>query len=231
MEELPSIHRIDAGFTNAYLIDDGSDLALIDTGIVSTVTQIMKKIKDLGRSVANLKHIVLTHRHFDHVGGAAALKHASGATVWGPKPDSETISDQPAKGFPPAPVGPILRLTVGKRFTPPPCTVDEQLLDNTTLPFFGGLQIIWTPGHTYGHTSLYHSGARILFAGDAVITSGGRLRVTPPFICDDWEEACRTVRDRLMPLAIDHVLAGHGAPLHEGVKQQFHSLSLRYGGM
>ncbi|MBA3944495.1 MAG: MBL fold metallo-hydrolase [Herpetosiphonaceae bacterium] len=231
MEILPNIHQIDGGGVNAYLIYEPGGLTLIDTAYIGTVDKILSLIRALGREPTDVKHILLTHRHPDHVGGAANLRQVTHAKVWAPQPDAKAISEDPSATFPVAPLGTMMRLVGGKSSTPLPCAVDETLLDGTMLPVLGGLKVVWTPGHTHGHCSLYHPEQQILFAGDAVMTFGGKVRPTFPFLCDSYEESCRSIRDHLAPIPTKHVLAGHGKPLQKDVPQHFERLARRFAGM
>lgn len=231
MDELPNIYRIDAGGVSAYLIFEFDGLTLIDTGFVDTPAKVIAQVETLGRSMSDLKRIILTHRHPDHVSGAGAIKKLSNAEVWAPQPDAHAISDDPKQAFPKAPVGTLMRLFAGSRMTPAPCAVDQTLTDGALLPVLGGLRVIATPGHTVGHCSLYHEEQRVLFAGDAVMTMGGRTRATFPFLSDDYEESCRSIRDRLAPLGVDHILAGHGAPVHKNAGEQLEYLAMKFKNM
>src|SRR5690242_14794113 len=70
------------GHVHAFLLDDGGELTLIDTLFDSDARQILDVILKLGRTPKHLKNIVLTHGHRSHLGGLAALKRVSGATVY-----------------------------------------------------------------------------------------------------------------------------------------------------
>lgn len=231
MEVVPQVHQIKCGGVNVYLIVEDAGLTLVDAGYAASSDAILLYVRDLGRQPADIKRLVLTHRHPDHIGGASALKRATGATVLAHLLDTPAISADPKLSFPAPPLGTIMRLVGGAKLTPPPCAVDDELRDGMTLPVLGGLQVIWTPGHTHGHCSLYHPERRWLIAGDAVMTMGGKVRQTFPFLCDDYEEACRTVRNKLAPLPISWVLAGHGDPREANVAANFAGLARQYGAM
>ena len=76
------LHRLDLGGVNVYLIEDGRELALIDTGFPGQSGAILSAVEGLGRRPTDLRHIVLTHAHPDHVGSAAALVTATGARTY-----------------------------------------------------------------------------------------------------------------------------------------------------
>jgi len=84
MQIVPGIHSIGqdkGGNVHAYLLDDGQGLTLIDTLFDDDANVVLAEIAQMGRTPRDLKQIVLTHAHKSHVGGLAALKKASGATV------------------------------------------------------------------------------------------------------------------------------------------------------
>src|SRR5688572_14291319 len=66
---------------HAFLLDDGDGLTLIDTLYDDDGAVVLAEIAQMGRRPADLKQIILTHAHKSHIGGLAALKKASGATV------------------------------------------------------------------------------------------------------------------------------------------------------
>src|SRR5688572_2812070 len=84
MKIAPGIHSMGqdkGGNVHAFLLDDGDGLTLIDTLYDDDGSVVLAEIAQMGRTPADLKQIILTHAHKSHVGGLAALKKASGATV------------------------------------------------------------------------------------------------------------------------------------------------------
>ncbi len=59
---------------------------------------------------------------------------------------------------------------------PPKAKIDQTLEDRQELPYFGGIEVIHTPGHTPGHISLYVKRSKMLVAEDAMICSEGILK-------------------------------------------------------
>jgi len=85
MEIAPGVYSIGqnkAGQIHAYLLDDGNGLTAIDTLFDTDARPMLGLIKSLGKSITDLKRIILTHGHRSHIGGAAELKRLSGATVY-----------------------------------------------------------------------------------------------------------------------------------------------------
>ena len=79
------------GLVNVYLLDTDGGLVLLDTGFPGTAPKILAGIKQLGQAPADVRHIVLTHCHPDHIGSAAVLKRETGATVWAHPADAPLI--------------------------------------------------------------------------------------------------------------------------------------------
>ena len=85
IELAPGIYRLGhgaGGRVSAFLVEDGNELSLVDTLFESDARLVLEAIRGLGRSVTDLKRIAITHGHRSHLGGLAALKRASGATVY-----------------------------------------------------------------------------------------------------------------------------------------------------
>lgn len=66
----------------AYLLDTGEGLILIDTGYRSSLYLLIDRIWRSGYDPGNIRHILLSHWHWDHVNGCPFLKQMSGAVVW-----------------------------------------------------------------------------------------------------------------------------------------------------
>ena len=78
---LPGLYML-PGMVNVYLIAEPDGYVLIDTGFPKSAEKILKGIETVGVAPGQIRHIILTHGHPDHIGSAAALKKATGATVY-----------------------------------------------------------------------------------------------------------------------------------------------------
>ena len=144
-----------------------------------------------------ISHILLTHSHFDHVGGLAELKELTGAPIYA-HPEA----------------GPMLaRATAAAALwgihvdAPPPA--DEPLAEGDVLAI-GELRpaVLFTPGHAPGHVCFYLADDGVLFDGD-VLFQGSIGRTDLPG--GDYELLMRSIRDKLLPLPDETaVLSGHG---------------------
>ena len=75
-------HAVALGAVNAFLLTTPEGLVVVDTGFPGHEGDILAAIKRLGHEPHALKHFMVTHAHPDHVGSAAALVRATGATTW-----------------------------------------------------------------------------------------------------------------------------------------------------
>src|SRR4051812_18021453 len=87
-EESPGVHRVDLdwaglpGQVAAYLVEDGDALAVVESGPTRTLPALLGAVRALGREPEEITHVLVTHVHLDHAGGAGALlRHAPRASV------------------------------------------------------------------------------------------------------------------------------------------------------
>jgi len=171
----PSLYQIIDRRNNIFLIVE-EKLTLIDTGFRVSVPLILETIRRLGRRPEELALIVLTHNHFDHAGGAAALRKITGCKIAACPVDFTIGKDNVpypggryvARLLQAPPLAPVRRrLLLGSD------SIDIPLADNQMLPVLGGLKVLSTPGHTPGSISLYAPAPKILFVGDALNKRNG----------------------------------------------------------
>ena len=109
-----------------------------------------------------------------------------------------------------------------ERFQPTP--VDEPLQDGTRLEVAGGVRVVFTPGHTPGHTCLYLERSGTLIAGDALTASEGRLLGPSPSATQDVPTAAASVR-KLAELDVRAVVCYHGGVVKDDAGGQLRSLA------
>ena len=218
-EILQHIYLMSEGRSNCYLLT-GEDLTLVDTGMPGDDKQILQGIRELGRSPGELRHILITHAHMDHMGSVAALKKAGGGKVVASAGEAEYIEGL-KKTWTMGREGLGGKLFKGMLFLLEnffaqyePAQVDIRCAGGELLDIFGGIRVIATPGHSPGSLSYYLPTRKILFTGDALSGVPG-LKLPPRPGCADYREALRTVQ-KLATLDFETCLFGHGAPLmHE----------------
>jgi glyoxylase-like metal-dependent hydrolase (beta-lactamase superfamily II) len=213
---------------NAFALDhpDGG-IVLIDCGCAGHLTAwtaLERALELAGRRMEDVRELVITHYHTDHMGPARSIAFVSGCAIWGhpatrhlfeavEQPDkvyAERLAFARGAGAPEewhdavATVGEELQ---GAADPPPP---DRPLLNGVTV---AGLQVIETPGHAPSHVCLYEPERRLLFAGDLltpVFTSYGDWGYTP-----DPTGEFRASVESIAGLDVDLTLLGHGRPAED----------------
>mgnify|MGYP006284029851 CR=1 FL=1 len=218
-----SLYRVDLGMVNAYLIDE-EEITLIDSGMPGKADSIMSAVEQIGRPPEELKHIVLTHLHADHIGSAAELKRRSGATVYMHPADAEAAgSGRSARQMNPAPSllsFLVTKLLMGRMsFDVDPVATDRTVEEGERLDFAGGAEVLHLPGHAAGQIGLLlpnHGG--VLIAADAATHMGPRIGW--PIVVEELETTKATLR-RIATMEFEVALFGHGRPILSGAAEEF----------
>jgi glyoxylase-like metal-dependent hydrolase (beta-lactamase superfamily II) len=192
LDAAPGIRAIDTNMfgrrqlTSAYLLE-AQEPTLVETGPTTSVDEVRAGLGELGIGPYDLAHVVVTHIHLDHAGGAGALvTHFPRSTVWvhergAPhlaEPDRLMASAARIYGerrlqelfgtVVPIPSDRIRAMGHGDRIS----------LGNRTL------DVVYTPGHAGHHVALVDDRSRAVFVGDAMgifLRDVGVLRpATPP---------------------------------------------------
>lgn len=201
------------GNANAILLRQGEDLALIDAGFPGKEQIVLDAIGRLGRRPTDLKHLVFTHGHPDHIGSAAAIIRATGARTYMHAADAPLAeSGGPFRPMAPAPglVHALMyKLVWDQDERMQPFRIDQPIADGETLPILGGLRAIHVPGHCAGQVALLWQGQRLLLGGDTFINI---LGVSDPIAFEDEAEG-RASQRKLAALDVQAVVFGHGGAI------------------
>ena len=199
-----NVEMIELGSMNPILTWDASHLVLIDAGFPGQTDLFVKAIEDCGFKASDLTEIILTHQDIDHVGCVAdLLKLAPAAKVIahpvevpyidGTKTpiklaqlenSSAPLTDQQKEW----------RQKLRAGFAQTKVNVGQKVEDQEVLPYCGGIEIVFTPGHTPGHIALYLKESRILVTGDALNFTGTKITGSNPVYTDDMAEAQRSLQ-------------------------------------
>ena len=223
---IKGVHLIPMGFSNAFLIEGDDGLTLIDAGFPNKEAAVFGAIRRLRRSSDQLKHLIFTHGHPDHIGSAAAIVRETAArTYMHPLDIALAESGGPFRPLRPAPG--LLRQAMCRLFYHPderlePVAIDQPLTPGEILPIAGGIEVVHTPGHCAGQVALLWRPGRMLFAGDVCMNVMG---LGDPVGFESLKEG-RASQRKVANLAFDAAGFGHGEPIARDASTRFRS---KYG--
>jgi len=194
---------------NVYLLDGGTECALVDAGGGIEPERIVANIERSGFSMAQVKRLLITHVHGDHAAGAYYFHSRYGI---------EVVASEEAAAWLTAGDMDKTSLNHAKRggvydpdFLFPACPVERSVREGDIVRVGDiELRVIDSPGHARGHISFLWDkgeGERGLFAGDTVF-AGGKVVMQYVWDCDIGQYA-DTIH-KLHRLRIDRLYPGHG---------------------
>ncbi|MBE7518186.1 MAG: MBL fold metallo-hydrolase [Thermoflexaceae bacterium] len=211
-EVLPGLFQVRTRGSRAYLVVE-DDITLIDTGNPGSGIRVLKALQEIGRSPDDIKHIVITHYHIDHVGGLPELqKYVNARTGVHLAEAPHVESDEP---LPNPFIHPLLARICEPyllRQDPGSARVDVHLNDGDELPVFGGMRIVHAPGHTAGSISIHFPNRGLLLVGDAMQYKFGRLMLPSRLFTQDMAAAADSVR-KLANLDFGTLCFSHFRPI------------------
>jgi glyoxylase-like metal-dependent hydrolase (beta-lactamase superfamily II) len=170
----------------AYVMVRGQEAAVIDTLTEGNAPRIASVVQSAGLSWDAVRHVILTHYHFDHAGSASDIAAlAPRANFWAGAPD-------------------IPRLELSR---PVSAAADGDEIF--------GMRVIATPGHTAGHISVLDPASSTVVMGDAAFNLGGQLMDLVPDFTENADQARESIR-KLGRMNIQRALFGHGSPISQG---------------
>jgi glyoxylase-like metal-dependent hydrolase (beta-lactamase superfamily II) len=228
----PGVHRLEHAYVNCYLIEDAGELTLVDTAFPATWSLLLQAIQQIGRTPSDVRAVVLTHAHFDHLGAARRAGEEWGVPIWA-HPNEEYIARHPYRYehesprilYPvkhPASI-PVLTAMAKAGALSVKGLANLQFFEaDDVLAVPGRPTVIFCPGHTYGHSALHLADRSTLLCGDALVTFDPYTGRSGPQIVSgaataDSAQALESL-DALAETEARIVLPGHGTPWKTGIR-------------
>ena len=211
MEIAPDIHLIDGSVgCNTYLIVN-ADLTLVDTGLKGNVARIERYLHKFDYKLTDIKRIVITHAHIDHMNCLYQLKQETGAEVITGEHNADFVSGKKQVHKPRGIFGSVFGV-VGIFYKYKPVPVDIELKDGALVPGVQDYRAISLPGHSEGNIGLYSPSRKILFSSDSVRVIDGKVAPPNDKFTADMVEAVKSIK-KMSELEFTVLLPGHGNPV------------------
>jgi len=227
---VPGVHLVTHGYTNCYVVEGPDGVTLVDAAFPKTWAAVRQCLADVGRSASEIRGLVITHGHFDHVGFASRLQRSYGVDVWASAKDAHILR-HPYRYRPARPrllypathprSWPVLGAMVRAGALRVPGLVADHLVDGrTVLDLPGRPELVPAPGHTDGELVVHLPDHGAVITGDALVTLDpytGREgpRVVARAATNDGRVALESLT-AIAALDVPVVLTGHGEPWRQG---------------
>jgi glyoxylase-like metal-dependent hydrolase (beta-lactamase superfamily II) len=222
------------GFIHPVLFFDETATMLVDTGYPKQEDLLVGIVEAAGHPFSSLSHILITHHDIDHIGGLRVLHerypkiqvmaHEVEVPFIDGSVDALKIQDM-ERDVVNLPENKKAFLTRMKTFFPHlTCPVDFALDDYDVLEIAGGIEVVFTPGHTLGHICLYHYDTKTLIAGDALNLDQDKLVGANPEYTHDTLLAAASLK-RLEDLDIENIITYHGGLLKGNINEMLRILN------
>lgn len=220
MELAPHLHRIGNDIVAAYVVEAPEGITVIDAGLSGHWRDLRAEVAAMGRSLHDIRGVVLTHGDSDHLGFAERLRTDHGVPVYVHAADADRAGggDKPKVAMGPMRLGATMgffayALRKGGVRTRYVSEVIE-VADGDVLPLPGSPVVIGMPGHSPGSIAVHVPFVDAVFVGDALTTRHvltGRRGIQPAPFTDEPAVALDSL-DRLSDIHAAWILPGHGAP-------------------
>ena len=232
MQLAPSLHRIGSTLVNSYLVEAGGLVTIIDAGLPGYWSDLPRELAAMGRSLDDVRAVVLTHGDTDHIGFAERIRRERNVPVYVHELDAGRARGEvrkPSSGWGPIKPRALLGFLLytgrkgGLRIKP---LTQVATFTEGTLDVPGAPRVIHLPGHTPGSVAIHVPAVDAIFLGDAFTTRSvltGTKGLQPgPFTLDP--DQAKASLAKLEGLEATWVLPGHGEPWTGGLPEALRQL-------
>jgi glyoxylase-like metal-dependent hydrolase (beta-lactamase superfamily II) len=223
----PHLHRIGNDIVAAYVVDTDEGVTVIDAGLAGHWSELMAELGTMGRTLDDVRGVVLTHGDTDHIGFAERLRRERHIPVYVHEADAARARGEVKSK---ATWGPMkIGATAGFMWYAARkgglrttyLTEVVGVHDGDVLDLPGAPRVIGMPGHSPGSIAVHIPVADAVFVGDGLTTRHvltGRRGPQPAPFTDDPTEALASL-GHLDGLSATWLLPGHGTPWNGGIDE------------
>jgi hydroxyacylglutathione hydrolase len=214
--DVSAVYPVRLGRTTCYIVPGDESAVLVDTSTPGTERKLAAALERLGLAPGDVRCIVATHSHYDHVGSLRAVRELTGAAVVMHKHDARAVTAGRSRTPPGATGwGKVVRflmraVRLPERFAPvtPDLIMDAEL---SLEPFGIPARVLHTPGHTRGSVSVVLADGEAL-VGDLAM-SGFPLRIGPgiPVFAESVAQVYESW-DKILAAGATTIYPAHGKP-------------------
>jgi glyoxylase-like metal-dependent hydrolase (beta-lactamase superfamily II) len=229
MQLATALHRLgSSSLINSYLIEDAGAITIVDAGLPGHWNDLTPELEWMGRSLDDVKALILTHGDVDHVGFAERLRRERGVPVFvGSADAAEARGEVPKPAAPRDPMrlrplaGFLLYGITHGGLRRKALTEVREIPGGSTLDVPGAPVVVPVPGHTPGSVAYRVPSVDAIFMGDAMTTRSVTTGIVGPDLGPftvDPDAALASLR-ALDGLSASWVLPGHGDPWTGGLPE------------
>jgi len=198
------VAKADGLDTEVYILECEGGLVLIDVGFTQKCKENIKaELDGMGNDWKDIKLILITHAHSDHIDNLSDVKGLTGAEVMLGEGDIESLKEQTG------------------------VDADMGLEDGDVIDACGGIEVIHVPGHSKGNLCFYLRKQRFIIAGDTIFgDQHGNLYAPPEKYCDNVESAAKGI-EKLLNYDFNKLFLSHGKNLMRGAKRRVTELVVK----
>ncbi len=201
---------------NSFAIQDSDgSIVLIDAGLKGAKPKLVAGLKEIGKTPSDVKMILATHAHGDHVGAAQKMHDIGAGPLHAHEDDASFIREGKMPPWDQSQMlARIFKFAVKKI---PASSVGGTFVDNEVIDVAGGIRVVHTPGHSPGHSSFLLEKSGILITGDALFNLFDRISYSFALACSNYKMSRETAL-RLGDADYEIAAFTHGGEITENAR-------------